>query len=387
MAGNLYDRIKRHKSAIATSGPAARESREPGTSRIDYLGLDGWEQLSEHVFRRETLDTSVRSSASQIESALLGGQLPLSSIAFMDTETTGLSGGAGTVVFLVGSGSLGPEGIRVRQLLLGDYPGEPEFLAMVERDLGVPVWVSYNGKAFDSRLLESRFVMNGRPPMAAHQLDLLYWARRLWKTRLPACNLGTVEERILLRGRADDIPGEEIPDRFFQFTRTRDAQLLEDVFEHHRLDIVSLGSLFLRLESILRDPAADLTIDRFSLGRWLLRQRDPRGRQLLELVAREGDLASELGIVHAERASILVSRVLRKSGRSEEADAFLAGMAGRLPDSAALAVERAKLLEHDRRDPRTALELIETLGVQDERLMQDLDRRVARLRRKAARLS
>ena len=387
---DLYSRIKSigrgKKSAAPSDAKPAREDESP-----DYIGLDSWTRVADHVFLRETIDDSVKARASSITSRLMDREVTFETMRFMDTETTGLSGGAGTTVFLVGSGTLTMDGMVVRQLLLGDFPAEPAYLESISRDLSSDIWVSYNGKAFDSRLLESRFLMNGMPPLAAYQLDLLYWARRLWKRRLDACTLGRIEDAILLRGREDDIPGIEIPDRYFQFVATRDASHLEEVFEHHRLDIVSLGHLFLRIERILEKPDRDFTIDRFQLGRWMIGGNDERGLDLLSSVVHrdaademdgETDEAAERRIV---AAAAVMGRTYRRTGRFAEAKHIYEDALARCPASLAALVALAKVLEHDLRDPESALSLIDGfLETQNGEPGEELIRRRERLERRAA---
>jgi uncharacterized protein YprB with RNaseH-like and TPR domain len=398
---DLYSRIQSIKKAKAqksrsASGANAAETRGGSPSASSgkteerepeaFLGLGDWTEVAPDVFERETLDESVRAPGLLLRSALLEREVDCSSVCFMDTETTGLSGGAGTTVFLVGAGTLGPDGMRVRQVLLGDYPAEPEFLARVEQALGHQYWASYNGRAFDAKLLESRFLMNGCPPMAPEHLDLLYWSRRLWRSRLPACNLGTIESSILGRPRDDDIPGIEIPDRFFQFAATRDAGHLSDVFEHHRLDIVSLGHLFLRLEEVLADPGADRSVDRYQLGRWLLLRGDLRGMNLLEALLRDRAEEADSGRRRRELASVLASRYYRRTGRPETARSLLEELRALEPTSREIMSELAKVCEHDLRDPGAALGVVvsylESTGAEPD---AEIERRMARLERKIER--
>src|SRR5260221_3783306 len=54
--------------------------------------------------------------------------------AFLDTETTGLAGGAGTYAFLVGFGSIHEAGFRVRQFFLPDFGDQPSLLAALTRN-------------------------------------------------------------------------------------------------------------------------------------------------------------------------------------------------------------------------------------------------------------
>ena len=146
--------------------------------------------------------------------------------AFLDTETTGLAGGAGTYAFLIGVGSIDEEGFRVRQFFMRDFGEEASLLARLTEYLsGFDVLITYNGKTYDVPLLETRYRMaRSKPPFArlAH-LDLLHGARRLWKLRLDSCRLVDLENQILGLEREGDLPGEMIPYYYFQYLRTQQA--------------------------------------------------------------------------------------------------------------------------------------------------------------------
>ena len=179
-------------------------------------------------------------------------------LVFFDAETTGLSSGAGTSVFLVGFARIGPQGVTTEQLFMADYPAEAEFLRAVATRIGEDdLAVSYNGKGFDTHVLGTRFLLNGaRPPIGA-QLDLLYTTRRLWRRSLGQCSLGMVEEGVLGVRRDRDLPSAEVPERYFEFLRSGDPAGLEDAFAHHLQDIESLVFLLARIERVFADPTAE----------------------------------------------------------------------------------------------------------------------------------
>jgi uncharacterized protein YprB with RNaseH-like and TPR domain len=117
--------------------------------------------------------------------------------AFLDTETTGLAGGSGTYAFLIGVGRITPDGFRVRQFFMRDYVEEKSVLAALETHLNeFEVMITYNGKAFDRPLLETRYRMcRHKPPFSRMEhLDLLFGARRLWRLRLENCRLVHLEQ-------------------------------------------------------------------------------------------------------------------------------------------------------------------------------------------------
>ncbi len=196
---------------------------------------------------------------------------------FIDLETTGLSGGAGTVAFLVGCGYFDQGAFQVRQFLLTSYSAERALLAAAgelfdEADLVV----TYNGKTFDVPVMETRWAFHRmRPPLdEVPHFDMLHPARRLWRSRSTGpdeggCRLATLERVILNMRRVGDVDGFEIPGRFFQFLRTADPRPLEPVLEHNRLDLVSLAAVTsraLRLtlggEAACRDGREALAVGR-----------------------------------------------------------------------------------------------------------------------------
>ena len=187
-----------------------------------------------------------------------GGAPARPPFVFFDLETTGLSGGAGTLAFLVGCAWFEGDGSFVtRQFLLVRHADERMLLAAVAAELArAGALVSFNGKSFDAPLLEGRYLFHrlawagGRLP----HIDVLHPARRFWKPRVarPApqgegCSLQALERQIVGARRDGDVPGFEIPGRYFQFVRSGDAAPLEAVLEHNRLDLLTLAALAARL--------------------------------------------------------------------------------------------------------------------------------------------
>jgi uncharacterized protein YprB with RNaseH-like and TPR domain len=211
---------------------------------------------------------------------------------FFDLETTGLSGGAGTLAFLVGCGTFDADGSFVtRQFLMTQYADERPLLEAVAAELGrAGALVSFNGKSFDAPLLETRFLFhrlawNGRE---GPHVDVLHPARRFWKPdagRLArfsgapesvalgvdigrpfqgrhdgrACTLQSLERKLLGVRRVGDVAGFEIPARYFEFVRSGDARPLCAILEHNRLDLLTLAALTARLLHLARVGPADVS--------------------------------------------------------------------------------------------------------------------------------
>lgn len=190
-----------------------------------------------------------------------------SDLWFLDLETTGLAGGAGTQAFLVGCACISRDGFSVRQFFLPGYEHERALLAEVgDWAAGRGAIVTFNGKSFDVPLIETRYLFHRVPfPLdGVPHVDMLHPARRLWRARgtldgsgEASCSLGTLERRLAGVHRVGDVPGFEIPSRYFQFVRDGDARPLEAVLEHNRLDLVSLALVMARaLALVERGPGA-----------------------------------------------------------------------------------------------------------------------------------
>src|SRR4051812_26113406 len=177
---------------------------------------------------------------------------------FIDLETTGLSGGAGIVAFLVGCGFFDLGAFQVRQFLLTSHSAERALLwAVANFFKGTDLIVTYNGKSFDVPVMETRWLFHRlqMPLEGVPHLDMVHPARRLWRQRAAAgedgvddggCRLGTLERTLFNVNRVGDVGGFEIPSRFFRFLRSGDPRPLEAVLEHNRLDLVSLAAVMAR---------------------------------------------------------------------------------------------------------------------------------------------
>ncbi len=169
-------------------------------------------------------------------------------LLFVDTETTGLAGGAGTLVFLVGIGQFLEGRFRLRQFFLRDPGQEIAMLTALMDNLEQgQAFVSFNGRNFDIPLLDMRFQMGMRALTelrAWPHLDLLYPARRLWRNAFSDCRLGTLERDVLGVERTEqDVPGALIPGMYVDYLRTGDAADMQRVVYHNALDILSLVTL------------------------------------------------------------------------------------------------------------------------------------------------
>lgn len=448
--GDLYRRLKaareatdekgdRRKSATAAATPPDSDRADPGGRSQERLPPEGF-QLEKGVFlRRELISVeelaggrALPGPRSPVFTPLrllpgsADGQRRMESHLFFDLEATGLSTGAGNVAFLFGLGRRSREGFELVQWLLPDYPWEPELLRSVaaeleglEEELGTLTLVSYNGRAFDTPLLQTRMLMNGIPFDPPRELDLLPVTRRLWRRSLENCSLGTVENGVLGVIRELDVPGAFVPLRYFDYLQSGRPEPLLEVVAHHRQDILSLYLLLSRIEGILsggllqeedetprsgavsretaarphtaavespehrEPPGTTGSIDLFELAK-LLMELEPlpgasgRGEALLRRLTDAG---------RDERGALYYGRYLRRRGQPQAAyEVWRRCFA--VAGSVASGIMAAKLLEHEFRDYRGAIdlvgELLERVHPAQERLRSSLLHRQERLRRRIA---
>jgi uncharacterized protein YprB with RNaseH-like and TPR domain len=164
---------------------------------------------------------------------------------FLDTETTGLAGGAGTVVFAYGLGFFRGDEFVLEQTFLRDFGEEPAMLHHVaERLAEFPVPVTFVGKSYDRHRIHARLAVHKikAPVLTPRHLDLYHLVRRSHAGTLPDAKLRTVERHLLGLLRHDDLPGSEAPAAFFDWIRDRTGPV-DRVLEHNRLDVLSLAAL------------------------------------------------------------------------------------------------------------------------------------------------
>lgn len=305
---------------------------------------------------------------------------------YLDTETTGLSGGTGTQVFAAAICRPVAAGLELTQLFLADPSAEAAFLHLLSCELArVDGLVTYNGTRFDLPLLRTRWVMTRMEGELTHpgHRDLLTMTRALWRHRLEACSLRVVEERMLHFEREADLPGRLVPEAYFGYLRTGWSRCLEAALEHNRQDTISLYYLHCRLLLWVEggDPGME-SPDWLALGRYLLRSgRAADGWAALRRAAQMADSPE------AARAGLLLARTLARRRRYAAAERLLGTLQARVPEEAALATARAALLEWRLGDLPAARDVVSEalsrLGSSQsppsQRLRNELERRLVRL--------
>jgi hypothetical protein len=320
--------------------------------------------------------------------------LPISKFAFLDTETSGLSGGTGTYAFLIGVARFTEGQFILKQFFMRDPAEEPALLEGLANFLApCEALVTFNGKAFDAPLLTTRYRMHQIPnPYKDYShLDLLPLARRLWRDRLESRALKYLEEHVLgLTRSAEEVPGYEIPWLYFDYLRTGDARPLAGVFYHNAMDVVAMAALLAHMNEMVQSPfdgKVQHGLDFIALGKLFedLGHWDEAAR-LFERGLESGLEEADFGVA-TKRLSILQ----KKRGDLGEAIRLweLAAEQGHLYAF----IELAKHYEHKERDVKSALKWTRSALKRAEKIdlppyarkfwITEIERRMERLKRKA----
>jgi len=322
-------------------------------------------------------------------------EIDINKTVFLDTETTGLAGGAGTYIFLVGVGYFEGDQFCVRQYFMRDYNEERALLSALNDLLAnYKAVVTYNGKTFDLPLMESRYIMSGMKMSLEdpYHFDLLYPARRLWKRRLESCSLSTVEREILKVSRDDDVPGHLIPEIYFRYLRTKDARAIKQVFEHNLQDILSLVALVSRMCFLVEDPLnnTEYGMDIFSIGKMFDEEKRYEQSTNYYTEALKHNLAEE-EILEILRLS---SFAYKRQGKWEKAEEIWKEIIEKSPEFIYYPYEElAKYYEHYLKDYQKAEKVVEeALNIEEyiflrEKLQYRLNRIKGKQRRLVQKLS
>ena len=325
--------------------------------------------------------------------------MDVANTAFLDTETTGLGIAAGTYAFLIGVGRFVGGHYELRQFFMR-HPGEEpaQLQAVAEWLAGCGSIVTFNGRSFDLPLLEARYRYNRleSPFRDLVHLDLLPAARRMWRRRLPSCALVALERDVFGLTRHDDVPGWLIPERYWRYQREGDARPLVGIFHHNALDIYTMVSLVTRLAQSYRTP--DETIDHSNDWLSLARSYEAAGEFERATAACESALAKGLTPIDADEAYWRLSMIARRTGDWDRAVTLWQQLSDEFPPRRLYPFEElAKYYEHRIGEADitraletclTALDLVMAGHLRPRRgrrlALKELEHRIARLRRKAA---
>jgi len=276
--------------------PAQPSAQPPAHPDIPYA--DKWQSMQatpfvwedEHVMIREVRfplrhqhgaytfaqlhETIAAWEASGRQHPLSAAGIQPENLLFFDTETTGLSGGAGNTVFLLGYSRIEGEEVVVRQHFLPSPHAEVTlYHSFLEQAKQSSHLVTFNGKSFDWPQVRTRHTLIRNQvqalPTFGH-LDLLHGARRLWKDELESCRLAVIEQEKLDVRRQDDLPGYLAPVRYLDFLYSKDPEMIEGVLRHNEIDVLSLITLYVHVSRLLLEHEREEVSqeERFEIARW-----------------------------------------------------------------------------------------------------------------------
>lgn len=370
-------------AAVRGALPGARTQTEHGELHLidEYLE-------PHHHHGRTPVAGALRVSTERLAQLALDPSLEgadLRKALFLDTETTGLAGGTGTVPFLIGVAWFEDESLRLQQTFLPDFGREAPMLHWLrERIAQSSCIVTFNGKTFDWPLLRNRFVMNRVPgPKPPPHLDLLHCARRVLRARLGSVRLVELERRFLGMWREDDISGALIPQLYFDYLDGGELSPIAKVIEHNANDLIALTALLAKLVSHFDEVhGGDDPRDHLAYAKVAERTGDRQRASSFARAAAEGGGEASCVV----EACLLSARIARRHADVDEEERRLL-MALEAADEdqlhAAVQLALSKHYEHRRKDLERALEhATHTTLAEGESASA---RRIARLERRLGR--
>lgn len=303
-------------------------------------------------------------------------------ILFFDTETTGLSRGVGTIPFLLGFSYIQGNKIQIRQYFLKNISKES---LMLDHALDFmnqfPYLVTFNGKSFDLPLLKNRFILNRRKstdPLL--HFDLLHIYRKLLpRDRWKGHSQSAMEQEMFNFFRDQDISGDKVPQIYFDFIKYGIFEPIDHVKLHNELDVIGLVFLFLKSINIYQNKSTSHQALRSGLARILAKNN--RFHEVAEIFQ---SINNKEQMNYKDK--LVLAFAYKKLQDYEQASFWYQKIFYEYECPFSLLLH-LKLLEHQKNDYSTALELLnryeETLKkhLTDEKIMS---RRI-RLERKIER--
>jgi uncharacterized protein YprB with RNaseH-like and TPR domain len=288
----------------------------------EHLGLRRWFSPAANVTCTDKTEIDVAPENSFAASALrlLDPEAPSCALdpqnwLFLDTETTGMTGGTGTYPFLVGIAWWDAGGLEIEQFFMREQSEEHSLLvALAERIAERPVIISFNGKSFDWPLLETRYRMTRviQPPAPHAHIDFLHPARNLWRLRLGSVRLAELEKHVLGWNRGADVISELIPQIYFDYLRGGAPEPLVSIFLHNQMDLRGLAALASCVLALLESPEiyGRDPLEIFGLSRiYERRGESTRARSLYER-----SIAGELPLCARRIALRSLARLAKRDG-------------------------------------------------------------------------
>ncbi len=410
---SIKNKLNRLKSHMTTKTSVQKTEAPPSsliTKREDIPFLDIWKQAGVYPYYTDSDYCLIREVTYPLETQhgkyrfadyLLAVDAwnnhslshPLSAkghqpneLFFFDTETTGLGGGTGNTIFLLGHASFNGKEIVLKQHILPQPGSEvPLYLSFLE-NIDYAKMVTYNGKAFDWPQVKTRHTLIREhvpklPPFG--HFDLYHAARRIWKHRLESVKLSIVEKEILAFERIDDVPGFLAPMIYFDFVERRHPEGMIGILQHNEKDILSLITLYTHLSfQLLGIDQMQTKKESFEVGRWYSYLGEIDAAEKVFSKLSKGNEAEAVKAKHA-----LAFQAKKKQNWQEAVRIWEEVVdQGNTRIQMDACIELAKIFEHRCKNIEKAIyfteKALESNSSQHDRLDEELLKRLNRLKRK-----
>lgn len=323
--------------------------------------------------------------------------LDASELFFFDTETTGLGGGVGNTIFLLGHARISKDKVVVKQHFLPNPGSEVALYQSFLADVNYTTLVTYNGKAFDWPQVKTRhtLIRDAVPKLPSFgHFDLYHSSRRLWKNQLDSVRLGNVEREILDVHRDGDIPGYLAPMLYFDFIKCQNPEGIFGVLRHNEIDVLSLITLYIHLsKKFLESATITNSMEQFEVARWFEAMGETAAAiDTYQIVAEKNEDA-------AFQAKLALANAFKRDKRWDEAVVLWKEIhhLGSAALKVTAGVELAKVYEHRIKDYEQALyyaqstfsmwkETSRLARKRNEDVKQEFEKRIMRLKGKLSKL-
>ena len=324
-----------------------------------------------HYRLREFKEVVARWNESELQHPLSSKNHHPGELFFFDTETTGLGGGTGNTIFLLGQAQVLDNCVVVKQHLLPKPGNEVALYQSFLKGINSKTLVTYNGKAFDWPQVKTRHTLireqvPSLPPFG--HFDLFHAARRLWKNELESVKLSKVESEILGIQRENDIPGFLAPMIYFEFVKQQNPEIITGVLKHNEIDVLSLITLYIHLSTKLLDINSKTTdSEHYEIARWL----EYIGEKDSALHAYSSFVKKESG--QEPQAKFALSLLYKKQKNWKQAVMLWEEIVSESDSkevSFKATVELAKFYEHQEKDFLKAMEYTDILRQRSEKYIE-----------------